>query len=37
MAMRAEAGNVERFTDRYRLCCEPVRLRLNRLHHPRAS
>lgn len=26
VATRAEAGNIERFTDRYRLCCSPVRL-----------
>ena len=26
VATRAEADNIERFTDRYRLCCSPVRL-----------
>ena len=26
VATRAEAENIERFTDRYRLCCSPVRL-----------
>jgi cyclopropane fatty-acyl-phospholipid synthase-like methyltransferase len=26
MATRAETENIERFTDRYRLCCSPVRL-----------
>ena len=28
MATRAEAENIERFTDRYRLCCSPVRLNI---------
>lgn len=31
MATRAEADNVDRFTDRYRLCCEPVRIDIERL------
>ena len=26
VATRAEAENIERFSDRYRLCCSPVRL-----------
>lgn len=30
MATRAEADNVERFNDRYRLCCEPVRIDIER-------
>jgi cyclopropane fatty-acyl-phospholipid synthase-like methyltransferase len=29
-ATRAEAENIERFSDRYRLCCSPVRLAIER-------
>jgi cyclopropane fatty-acyl-phospholipid synthase-like methyltransferase len=28
MATRVEAENIERFTDRYRICCSPVRLEI---------
>jgi cyclopropane fatty-acyl-phospholipid synthase-like methyltransferase len=30
MATQAEAASIERFTDRYRLCCAPVRLAIER-------
>jgi hypothetical protein len=30
VATRAETENIERFTDRYRLCCSPVRLAIER-------
>ena len=30
VATRAEAENIERFADKYRLCCSPVRLDIER-------